>query len=202
MTRRTLAHLASTAALAVTTAAVPPLHAGTATLSLASGQVTIEGSSNLHPYTASTTAVRLTKVIAAAPAGALLDQVLQPGGIEAFDLVITASSLKSPKDAIDKNMHKALKAEEHREIAFSLRTLEPAGDKLRAAGTLTIAGVQRDVLLDLQAQRSGDCLTVTGATDILMTDYGITPPKAMLGMLKTDPKVRVRFELVLAGPQT
>ena len=27
-----------------------------------------------------------------------------------------------------------------------------------------------------------------------MTDFGITPPKAMLGMLKTDPKVTVTFE--------
>ena len=31
-----------------------------------------------------------------------------------------------------------------------------------------------------------------------MTDFGITPPKAMLGMLKTDPKVTVTFETVLA----
>ena len=30
-----------------------------------------------------------------------------------------------------------------------------------------------------------------------MTDFGITPPKAMLGMLKTDPKVTVTFETVL-----
>ena len=33
-----------------------------------------------------------------------------------------------------------------------------------------------------------------------MTDYGITPPKAMLGMLKTDPKVTVTFETVLSVP--
>jgi hypothetical protein len=37
---------------------------------------------------------------------------------------------------------------------------------------------------------------------MLMTDYGITPPKAMLGMLKTDPKITVTFEVVLAAPAT
>jgi hypothetical protein len=31
-------------------------------------------------------------------------------------------------------------------------------------------------------------------------DYGIMPPKAMLGMLKTDPKVVVTFETVLSQP--
>ena len=31
----------------------------------------------------------------------------------------------------------------------------------------------------------------------MMTDYGVTP-KAMLGMLKTNPKVTITFELVLS----
>jgi hypothetical protein len=35
-----------------------------------------------------------------------------------------------------------------------------------------------------------------------MTDYGIAPPKAMLGMLKTDPRVTVSFEAVLSVPLT
>ena len=38
--------------------------------------------------------------------------------------------------------------------------------------------------------------------DLLMTDYGVTPPKAMLGLLKTDPKVTVTFETVVAIPTT
>jgi len=35
-----------------------------------------------------------------------------------------------------------------------------------------------------------------------MTDFGIKPPTAMLGMLKTDPKVAITFETVLAIPLT
>jgi hypothetical protein len=35
-----------------------------------------------------------------------------------------------------------------------------------------------------------------------MTDFAIKPPTAMLGMLKTDPKVTVTFETVLAIPRT
>jgi hypothetical protein len=44
--------------------------------------------------------------------------------------------------------------------------------------------------------------TVTGEVNLLMTDFGIAPPKAMLGMLKTDPKVTVTFETVLGVPLT
>jgi hypothetical protein len=35
-----------------------------------------------------------------------------------------------------------------------------------------------------------------------MTDFGITPPKAMLGMLKTDPKVTVTFDTLVTVPST
>ena len=45
-------------------------------------------------------------------------------------------------------------------------------------------------------------ITVIGEVSLLMTDYGIKPPTAMLGMLKTDPKITVTFETVLALPLT
>ena len=175
-----------------------------APLSLVSARVTIDGTSNVHPYTASSKAVRLTRVQLAGVSGDLLQQALQPGALQAFDIAVAASSLASPKGDIDKNMHKALKAQEHADITFQLRTLETGtgegvGFPLRAAGTLTIAGVKREVTLDLKAQSTGATLTLTGGIDLLMTDYGVTPPKAMLGMLKTDPKVRVSFELVVAA---
>jgi hypothetical protein len=35
-----------------------------------------------------------------------------------------------------------------------------------------------------------------------MTDFGIAPPKAMLGMLTTDPKVTVTFDTLVAVPST
>jgi hypothetical protein len=37
---------------------------------------------------------------------------------------------------------------------------------------------------------------------LLMTDFGIAPPKALMGMLKTDPKVTVSFQTLLAVPLT
>ena len=75
----------------------------------------------------------------------------------------------------------------------------PAGDTYHALGWLTIAGVEKELTLDLKVERQGSALSVTGVTDLLMTDFGITPPKAMLGMLKTNPKVRIQIDLLL-GP--
>ena len=167
-------------------------------LALTSARVSLEGTSNVHAFTASTHTVIIRAIeIAGAPAADVLEHVLQPGNLKSFEVSIPAASLTSPKEGIDKNMHKALKAQEHRDIRFRLRALEPAGDAYRGVGVLTIAGIEKEVTINLQVERKGAALAVTGATDLLMTDYGITPPKAMLGMLKTDPKVQIRFELLL-----
>jgi len=180
--------------------ALPPL-------TVAQGRVTISGTSNVHPYTASTTAVRVTRVqLAATVAGpGFWDEVVKPGALEAFEVAIPAATLASPKEGLDKNMHKALKVNEHADITFKLRRLEPRpglSGGLRAIGVLRIAGVEREVALEITTRRSESTLTVQGQLPLLMTDFGITPPKAMLGMLKTDPKVTVTFETVLAIPLT
>jgi polyisoprenoid-binding protein YceI len=187
--------VAVAAAVALGTA---PHAAETASLVLTSARVSLEGTSNIHGYTASSTAVRITAVEVDAAAGAnVLDRALEPNAVRAFDLVIPTTSLTSPKDGIDKNMHKALKASEHPDIRFRLRSLDAAAGT--AVGQLTIAGVEKEVTLNLQVKRQDAALTVTGTTMLMMTDYGITPPKAMLGMLKTNPKVTITFELAL-GP--
>jgi polyisoprenoid-binding protein YceI len=187
--------VAAAAAVALGTA---PQAAGTAPLALASARVTIDGTSNIHAYTASSTAVRVAAVDVDTAAGAnALDRALEPNAVRAFEVVIPTTSLSSPKDGIDKNMHKALKASEHPEIRFRLRSLDAAAGT--AVGQLTIAGVEKEVTLNVQVKRQDAALAVTGTTTLMMTDYGVTPPKAMLGMLKTNPKVTITFELVL-GP--
>jgi polyisoprenoid-binding protein YceI len=176
-----------------------------APLGIASARVAIAGTSNIHAYTASTTAVRVTRAkVSGSVAGPnFWDEVVKPAGLEAFEIAIPVVQLSSPKEGLDKNMHKALKAEQFPEITFRLVRVElGVAGAIKAIGKLRIAGVERDVMLDLKTQRKDATLTVKGELPILMTDYGIKPPTAMLGMLKTDPKVTVTFETVLAVPLT
>jgi polyisoprenoid-binding protein YceI len=168
-------------------------------------RVTIAGSSNIHEYTAATTTVQVTRVKLAAAISpeAFWSEVLKPGALEAFEIAIPAASLSSPKDGLDKNMHKALKVEAFPLITFRLTRFEGAtADGVKAIGVLRIAGVEREVVLALKTTRKDGLLVVTGSVPLLMTDYGIKPPTAMLGMLKTDPKVTVSFETILAVPLT
>ena len=171
-----------------------------APLTIQKAKITIAGTSNVHDYTATTADAKVTRVqFAADVAGATFwDEVQKPGGLQAFDLAIAAETLKSTKDGLDKNMYKALKTKEHKLITFTLTRLEGEPGALKAVGTLKIAGVEREVTLPLKTTRKGEALGVSGAIDVLMTDFGIAPPKAMLGMVKADPKISVTFDVLLA----
>lgn len=173
-------------------------------LKLNTARVSINGTSNIHPFTASTTDVRMSRLVLAPADGDRLQSAAKPGGVEAFDIAIKAASLASSKEGLDKNMHKALKASEHPDITFKLTRIEggAAANALRAVGVLKIAGVEKEVALPLKVAINAAAISVTGDIALLMTDYGIKPPTAMLGMAKADNKITVTFELALALPQT
>jgi polyisoprenoid-binding protein YceI len=204
----TLHHTLRTLPAAVILAGVT-LHAGptaqTAPLAMDTARVTIAGTSNIHTYSAWSDTVRVTGVRLAATvtADTMWDDVVKPGGLERFEVAIPVATLTSRDAGLDKNMYKALKAEEHRDITFRLTGVErSAAGALMGVGKLRIAGVEREVVLSLATSRRDATLVVTGRVVLLMTDFGIKPPTAMLGMLKTDPKVTVTFETVLSVPRT
>lgn len=197
--------------ITATTITAACLLAGAATaqdapLTVSKATVTIDGTSNVHDWTASTSNVRVTRAqVAPDVRGASFwDAIVKPGALQAFEVTIPAASLTSPRSGLDKNMHKALNVQQHPDITFRLTSLSAASTPgaFTAVGTLKVAGVEREVELALTLGRSGDALVVKGTTDLLMTDFGIEPPKALLGTVRSSPKVAVSFQTVLASPLT
>src|SRR5262249_31593399 len=114
-------------------------------LTLSSARVSIAGTSNIHDYTASTTNVRVVRLELAEGVGGpnVWDEIVKPGALDSFEVAIAAASLSSPREGIDKNMHKALKVSEFPTITFRLIGFD-GGEPglLHATGTLKIAGVE------------------------------------------------------------
>ena len=201
---RTLLGITTAVTISVTGGA--PVGAN-APLAIDSARVTISGTSNIHAYTASTSTVRVRTAELAGGANIteMWASALTPGGFESFEVSIPAATLTSTRDGLDVNMHKALQVTEHPDIIFRLLRFEPrtgGAGSLRAIGVLKVAGAVREVALDITTERTRGTLSVRGQVQLLMTDFGIAPPVAMLGMLKTDPKVTIAFETVLSVPQT
>lgn len=189
-------------AIALTLCAAGGALAGAqAPLAIDSARITISGTSNIHAYTATTTTVRVRKgQLAAAIDGAdIWAAALKPGGVEMFEVTIPAATLTSPRQGLDANMHKALLVTEHPDIVFRLLRFEAQpGGGLKGIGNLKIAGVVREIALDVTTERKNAALSVRGQVTLLMTDFGIKPPVALMGMLKTDPKVTVTVETLLS----
>ncbi len=207
MTLRRIAStpLAAALALGVSLFGSPALAQAPA-LELSRAKVTIDGTSNVHDWTAATSTVRLAqaKLSVDVKGAGFWDAIVKPAAIEVFEVVIPVTTLTSPRTGLDKNMYKALKSDQHKEIAFRLKglTAKAAAGAFSAAGVLSVAGVSRDVTLDITLGRSGQNLVVRGTTGILMTDFGIDPPRALLGTVRSSPNVTITFEMVMSSPHT
>jgi len=107
---------------------------------------------------------------------------------------------------MDNNLYKALNADATPEITYIMASFDasPGAVKdtftLHATGTLQVAGKTNNIALDVTAVRLADgTVKATGIVPIRMTDYGIKPPTAIFGRLKTGDEVKVNFELVVGA---
>lgn len=68
---------------------------------------------------------------------------------------------------------------------------------MRVAGSLTVAGVTRRVEVDLEGVQLGqELVQAQGKTELVMSDYAIDPPKALLGLIEVRDHLTVHFDLL------
>ena len=108
---------------------------------------------------------------------------------------------------MDNNLYKALNADATPEISYIMATFDAVEGAtkdsftLKTAGTLLIAGKENKIAMEVVANRLPDgTVKATGVVPIKMTDFGIKPPTALFGRLKTGDEVKVNFELSV-GPK-
>jgi polyisoprenoid-binding protein YceI len=167
------------------------------TAAKAESTITIHGTSTLHDWTMEGTAVKGN--VDTDP-----DTWRTAGEKPAkVSVSIPVASIRSEHAKMDALMREALKAATSPDIRYDMATAaltKLTGDSfvVHTNGKLTIAGTTRDVAMDVTATRLGDGRYVlTGELPIRMADYGVKPPTAMLGTIKTGPDVKVVFRWVV-----
>jgi polyisoprenoid-binding protein YceI len=164
----------------------------------------IEGTSNLHGW--SCKAEKLDVLIDIDKAVVSQLDAAPPKALKRVGVKVPVRSLKCGHGGMDDNLYKALNADATPDIAYIMATFEavPGEAKdtftLKTVGTLTISGKANRVEMDVVANRMADgTIKATGMLPIKMTDYGIKPPTALFGRLKTGDEVKVNFDLSI-GP--
>jgi len=160
-----------------------------------------EGTSTVRDFRCEATRMDgAVEVDAAKPSIAVVD--LQ-GSVRSVRLDIAVADLDCRNGTMNDHMRKALKADQNPGIAYRMTNyqlqVQGNGEGLaKLEGDLTIAGTTKPVTLDVVVTPGADgTLKVQGSKEIVMTDFGVNPPKLMMGTLKVNPRVVVHFDVVL-----
>jgi polyisoprenoid-binding protein YceI len=93
------------------------------------------------------------------------------------------------KEAVGKNV---LYAEKYPQVRFvSTRVSGDTAGEFQVTGELTVRGVAKTVTLAVKRTEAG----YEGETKFPMTDFGVKPPKALLGLIGTKDEMTIRFRV-------
>jgi polyisoprenoid-binding protein YceI len=164
----------------------------------------IEGTSNLHGWKC--TAEKLDATIELDALAAAQFNTAAPTTLKKVHVKVPVRSLKCGHGSMDNNLYKALNADASPDVSYILATFEAAPGEtkdtftLHTVGTLNVAGKENKLEMDVTATRLADgSVTAKSVVPIKMTDFGIQPPTAIFGRLKTGNEVKVNFELVIGA---
>jgi hypothetical protein len=126
-----------------------------------------------------------------------------PTSVDRAVLDVPVGKIECGHGKMNDNLRKALKAGDFPSITFVVtgadfvETGTPGALELLAKGNLYVAGNGQDLQFQVSGTDTGDgALRIQGQVVIKMTDFGIQPPTAMMGLLKTKNEVTIRFDLV------
>lgn len=150
-------------------------------------QIWLEGDSTLHPYRVDVKQWQ-----------AKADQA--PGRLTDVAFTIPVRAMKSKERALDDNMYKAMKADQHPTIRFSASqarlTARGEAVEVEADGRLTIAGTERPVTVKASGTLTGTTLRLKGSQAVTMSEFGIQPPVLLGGMIRCSDRIVVYYDLV------
>lgn len=135
------------------------------------------------------------------------DFVIEESNIEIIDNVTfscNAEDLKSDNTLMDKKAYSALKSKSFPQMRFDMTSplkVNPDNNKFSAnlKGNLNIAGKSSTVSIPVNGiiinQNGNNIINVNGDLVLKMSDFEISPPVFMMGVLKTGDSVNVSFTM-------
>lgn len=163
-----------------------------------SGEMTIAGTSTIHDWESTVNEVQVD--------GQFMLDNQKLSDITGLKVTIPVNSIISGRgNTMDKKTWKALEAEEHPNIIYTLNKISKIENTeeeqlLFLNGTVNIAGVEQAIDLEVMGKALENGKMEFAAEKLLnMTEFDIVPPKALFGTLQTGEEITVRFTVVMAA---
>ena len=161
------------------------------------GRIWVTGTSTVHDWTCEVDAFTGS-----------LNGTAADGGLTALSelaLTIPVAQLDCNNGTMNGKMREALRASAAPQIRFNLSTADlstPRNNRftVQANGQLSIAGQARPVAIQAQGQAlGGGRYRFSGQVPVTMSQFGVRPPTAMMGTLRTGDRTTVHFDVTVGG---
>lgn len=158
-------------------------------------EMKISGTSTFHDWTMKT-------AVFSGKAAFNIDPENQITKLSAIEFNLPVLTLKSGQKKLDKNAYKALKTDQFKEITYKQVSAEVMSSNnskfhIKTAGKLTIAGAAKDVVIDLYCFANKDgSISCEGNYPINMSNYKVTAPIFMGGVMKTGDAIKLEFSFL------
>lgn len=179
--------------IAVSVLAIQFQDACAQTFSVKSYKISVKGTSSLHDWESTIDNLEAKGTFT------ITDKALSD--IRDVVVKIPVKAIKSTKGKMmDNKTWEAFNYEKNPVIAFALtdKKINAAKNIVVANGRLTMAGVTKSVELRLIYKvLPGGELHISGTHSLLMSDFKMEPPTAMMGTIKVGDEVVVNLEIIL-----
>ncbi len=123
------------------------------------------------------------------------------------ELRVNSDAIDCGGKMINQDMQKTLKADEHPFITIELLegnvvyrdpTSERDVSKVQATAVMTIAQRSQSRLVTIDMTSIGEQrFRFEGSTTLLLSDFGLEAPRALLGLIKVDDRMIIDFDLIV-----
>jgi hypothetical protein len=164
-------------------------------------QVWIEGSSNLGGWRCRATAFDARVAVAAGQASPDDAMAAQ---LRSIVVRVAVRDLRCGNRKMDHDLYAALGASDPAQPAFIVAQFEVVADSATATevatrGSLAVAGQLRPTAIGVAIDSAPDGVVhARGAVPLRMTDFGVTPPTGLFGLVRSRNEVTVRFDLAVS----
>lgn len=168
----------------------------------------IEGKSNVNTFECMAQEYIAEAILPEIPGQQIEEEQLPDVNIEdnvTITVGIKVDGFECGRSRMNKDLKEALNSDEFPEITFTLKNATALtipeniedGFELEVEGSLTVAGVTREIKFQSQGYYMDDGrIRAIGNKSIKMSDFNVEPPTALLGLVKAEDELNVRFDLI------
>ncbi len=157
--------------------------------------MTILGTTNVHNFETKVTQI----------SGELI--INSDKKVEKLSVQIPVKSIKSAEKLMDTKTYEAFNAEKNPNISFQLTdatSVKLSSKEIEATviGNLTMAGTTKKIVFKATGVSTKQGLfEFKGSIPLKMTDFKMSPPTAMMGMMRVGDVITLKYDIYLEGNQ-